>query len=169
MLVNPGGESLAIEALRAGAELSIAEGDPIALRALAGDERAIASRTNAILEAYEARIGKPISGGGSSQRRRARQPGHRVCRRRPLWRPRWRLRRRSRCCRRASSRSRYPALADPGRMRMSAEAATLLHRRLAALFKQICQGHGDLFDLGDGAFALLLAPGMTGRGGGAAR
>lgn len=159
VLVNPGGESLAIEALRAGAEISIAEGDPIALRALAGDERAIASRTNAILEAYEARIGKPISGNRPSgaalvspvtglpaaaalAAKMAAPPPEQML---PM---------------RIVSFS-LPALADPGRMRMSSEAATLLHRRLAALFRQICLGHGDLFDLGDGAFA-LLAPGMTG-------
>lgn len=159
VLVNPGGESLAIEALRAGANLSIAEGDPIALRALAGDERAIASRTNAILEAYEARIGKPISGtsrptgaalvspvtglpaaAALAAKMSAQAPDQML----PM---------------RIVSFS-LPALADPGRMRMSGEAATLLHRRLAALFKQICLGGGDLFDLGDGAFA-LLAPGMT--------
>lgn len=160
VLVNPGGESLAIEALRAGAEISIAEGDPIALRALAGDERAIASRTNAILEAYEARIGKPISGSARPSgaalvspvtglpasaalaAKMAAPPPEQVM---PM---------------RIISFS-LPALVDPARMRMSAEAATLLHRRLAALFKQICQGHGDLFDLGEGSFALLAA-GMTG-------
>ncbi len=159
VLVNPGGESLAVEALRSGAELSIAEGDPIALRALAGDERAIASRTNAILEAYEARIGKPAGGSRPSgaalvspvtglpasaalSAKMAAPPPEQMLPTRII-------------------SFSVPALADPGRMRMSAEAATLLHRRLAALFKQICQGHGDLFDLGEGSF-VLLAPGMTG-------
>lgn len=160
ILVNPGGEALAIEGLRAGAEVAIAEGDPIALRALAGDERAIASRTNAILEAYEARIGKPISGtsrpsGAALVSPITGLPASAALASKMASPPPEQM-----LPNRIISFS-LPALADPSRLRMSAEAGTLLHRRLGALFKHICQGHGDLFDLGEGSF-VLIAPGMTG-------
>ncbi|MEZ5218340.1 MAG: HD domain-containing phosphohydrolase [Ilumatobacteraceae bacterium] len=159
ILVNPGGEALAIEALAAGADVAIAEGDPIALRALAGDERAIASRTNAILEAYEARIGRHLTGNarpsaaslvspvtglpayGALAAKIAAPPPETALPNRII-------------------SFSLPGLADPSRLRMSAEAGTLLHRRLGALFKHICIGHGDLFDLGEGSF-VLISPGMT--------
>ncbi len=159
VLVNPGGEGLAIEALRAGAGVSIAEGDPIALRALAGDGRAIASRTNAILEAYEARIGAPAAGGSRPNGAALVSPISGLPAAAALAARIGAAQAEQMVPTRVVAFS-LPALADPARMRMSTDAATLLLRRLASLFKHACARSGELFDLGDGSF-VVLAPEMS--------
>ena len=58
VLVHPGGESVAIEALRAGGNVAIAEGDSQALRALSVDVELDDDRVNSLLDAYEARLGR---------------------------------------------------------------------------------------------------------------
>ncbi|MGZ7023069.1 MAG: hypothetical protein ACXVJ3_17665, partial [Ilumatobacteraceae bacterium] len=131
VLVHPGGEMLAVEALRGGGRMAIAEGDIIALRSLgegnSGDDESTddEERIDSLLEAFEARLGReqaaskanvtmvdPVSGlpaVGALQLRLATQsidPEQRV---------------------RVVSVS-IPALAEPARLRLGVDALLLFHR-----------------------------------------
>ncbi|MGZ4761609.1 MAG: HD-GYP domain-containing protein [Ilumatobacteraceae bacterium] len=162
VLVHPGGEMLAVEALRGGGRMAIAEGDIIALRSLgegnSGDDESTddEERIDSLLEAFEARLGReqaaskanvtmvdPVSGlpaVGALQLRLATQsidPEQRV---------------------RVVSVS-IPALAEPARLRLGVDALLLFHRRISTAMRLLCQGIGDLYDIGDGVF-VLIAPGL---------
>ena len=160
VLVHPGGEMLAVEALRGGGRMAIAEGDIIALRSLgdgdSGDDGSTddEERIDSLLEAFEARLGReqaasktnvtmvdPVSGlpaVGALQIRLATQsidPELRV---------------------RVVSVS-IPALAEPGRLRLGIDAQLLFHRRISTAMRLLCQGIGELYDIGDGGFVLIAA------------
>ncbi|MCU1393241.1 MAG: hypothetical protein JWM34_1669 [Ilumatobacteraceae bacterium] len=157
VLVHPGGESIAVEALRAGGHVAIAEGDADALRALSVDVELDSEKTNSLLDAYEARLGRnqivvksnvamfdPISGlpaaGALSARMNAGTPD-----------PDQNLR---------VVAINIPGLGDPVRLRLGADAHALLHRRMSMGVRLMCQPLGELYDDGDGSF-LLLAPKLS--------
>ena len=163
VLVHPGGEMLAVEALRGGGRMAIAEGDIPALRSLGDhtadggeDPAADEARIDSLLDAFEARLGRsqaaskanvtmvdPVSGlpaVGALQIRLATtsiDPEQRV---------------------RIVSMT-VPALADTVRVRLGVDAQMLLHRRISTAMRLLCQGVGDLYDIGDGSF-VLIAPGL---------
>jgi hypothetical protein len=152
VLVHPGGEGLAVEALRLGGHVAVAEGDIDALRTAWGDDDAAGERTESLLDAYESRLGRshaeatrhhgtmvnPVSGlpgsgalamkfaGSAPQGAELRIMSISIAR-----------------------------LADPVLLRFSADAQALLHRRLAIVLRTVCAPHGDLYDLGEGAFTLV--------------
>ncbi len=153
VLVHPGGEALAVEALRVGGEVAIAEGDVDALRAMSGAEANPLRRQDSLLEAYESRLGRrhttasrpagamvsPISGlpgsGALAVKMATTAPA-------------------------PGSETRImsigvPGLRDQASVRLSVEAHALLHRRIAIAFRAVCHPHGDLYDLGEGSFLLL--------------
>jgi hypothetical protein len=160
VLVHPGGEAQAVEALRSGGRTAIAEGDVEALRSLhVGDgdeEESDASRVESLLDAFETRLGRsqattlssitmvdPVSGlpaAGALQIRLGET----------LVDPEVRMR--------VVSLS-VPALAENTRLRLGIEGYALLHRRIANGMRLMCQTHGELFDMGDGSF-VLLAPNL---------
>jgi hypothetical protein len=162
VLVHPGGEMLAVEALRGGGRMAIAEGDIAALRSLGEGNTeeeirdADEERIDSLLEAFEARIGReqaasktnvtmvdPVSGlpaVGALQIRLATTSTDTEQRVRIV------------------SLS-IPALADPGRLRLAIDAQMLFHRRISTAMRLLCQGIGDLYDVGDGGF-VLIAPGL---------
>lgn len=154
VLVHPGGESLAVEALRTGGQMAIAEGDADAIRALAGDSEEIDhdARTDALLDAFEASLGRtqttartpvtlvdPTSGlpaTGALQMRLGAagtdfQSELRIV------------------------TVSIPALGERLRIRLGADAHAILHRRLAGGLHLLCAPYGDLYDNGDGSFVLL--------------
>ena len=160
VLVHPGGETQAVEALCSGGRTAIAEGDIEALRSLhpgdGNDDVSDASRVESLLDAFETRLGRahatainsitmidPVSGlpaAGALQMRLDET----------VVDPEVRMR--------IVSVS-VPALAETMRLRLGSEGHALLHRRIANGMRQMCQSHGDLFDIGDGSF-VLLAPGL---------
>jgi GGDEF domain-containing protein len=156
ILVHPGGEAAAVEALRNGADTAIAEGDVLALRALAGDPDAVSSRIGNLLEAYETRLGRQSSNGssraaGSVISTVSGLPGNGALRARL-----------STAVVDADQEIRLvsigvPGLARPHALRLGGDAAALLHRRIAIGLRNLVSGRGELFDLGEGAF-VLVAP-----------
>lgn len=154
VLVHPGGEGLAVEALRLGGSVAIAEGDAEALRAASGDDDNAARRTDSLLDAFESRLGRshaeasrlqgsmvnPISGLAGSGALDMKYggptpPGSEL---------------------RFMSMS-IPRLADAQLLRLSPDAHALLHRRVALVLRTVCSPYGELYDLGDGAFTLVAA------------
>jgi hypothetical protein len=160
ILVHPGGEALAVEAVRSGGETAIAEGDVEALRSLGAEdpEEALGDqRADALLEAFEVSLGRtqvasrapvtlidPISGlpaAGALQQRLAVLSAD------------------SEAALRMVSIS-VPALGERTRVRLGTDGHAILHRRIASGMKLLCSGLGELFDSGDGYF-LLIAPGLS--------
>ncbi len=175
VLVHPGGEVLAIEALRLGCRMAIAEGDIDAIRSLGAggdlsangstvaavvstatgrmdDDEGPADRGAALLDAFEARLSRtqvstrvPVSlvdaasglpASGALQARLATiTPDDAID-----------LRVMCIC---------IAALGERLRTRLGPDAHAILHRRLALGLKLLCNGVGDLYDLGDGSFVLL--------------
>jgi hypothetical protein len=163
VLVHPGGEALAIEALRLGCRMAIAEGDIDAILALGAGpdaERSVIDdsddepedRGSALLDAFEARLSRnqvsarvPVSlvdvasglpASGALQARLATiTPDDAID-----------LRVMCVC---------IAALGERLRTRLGPDAHAILHRRLALGLKLLCSGVGDLFDMGDGSFVLL--------------
>ena len=154
VLVHPGGESVAIEALRAGGNVAIAEGDSQALRALSVDVELDDDRVNSLLDAYEARLGRsqtiaksnvmmfdttsglPASGALSVRMNAGTQDTEHNLRVVAIT---------------------IAALTDGIRLRLGADAQALLHRRIAMGVRLLCQPLGDLYDNGDGSFVLIAA------------
>lgn len=157
VLVHPGGEALAVEALRGGCRMAIAEGDTDAIRALAGEpepagDDEVADRSAAILDAFEASLSRtqttsrtpvalidPLSGLPASGALQARLASMGVDEGAGL---------------RVMSIN-IAALGERLRTRLGADAHAILHRRLALGLKLLCAGMGDIYDLGDGSFVLL--------------
>jgi HD-GYP domain-containing protein (c-di-GMP phosphodiesterase class II) len=153
VLVHSGGEADAVQALRAGGQVAIAEGDVDALRSLQGGGRETdAVRTESILSAYETRVGRlqkslqhtvamvdPISGLPAEGALRLRLSEPNLGNSEQM---------------RVISMS-APALIEMKRSRLGSDGQTLLHRRIANGTRVLCQGKGELFDTGDG-FTLLL-------------
>jgi len=157
VLVHPGGESVAVEALRAGGQVAIAEGDADALRALNHEEVENDDRTNSLLDAYEARLGRaqaasrtnvtmfdPISGLPAAGALAVR-----------LTASTYDLDQNLRMLAMSVS-----GLSDSSRLRLGSEAQALLHRRIATGVRLLCQPLGDLYDIGEGMF-VLLAPQLS--------
>jgi hypothetical protein len=163
VLVHPGGESLAVEALRGGGRMAVAEGDITALRSLgergsadAEDLAADEARIDSLLDAFEARLGRsqaadkanvtmvdPVSGLpaiGALQIRLATTSIDQEQRVRVV-------------------SVGVPALAETLRMRLGVDGQMLFHRRISTAMRLLCQGLGDLYDIGDGGF-VLIAPGL---------
>ena len=154
VLVHPGGEGLAVEALRLGGHVAVAEGDIDALRSASGDDAATTQRTESLLDAYESRLGRshteatrhhgtmvnPISGlpgsGALAMKFAGTAPQGAELRIMSI---------------------SIPRIADPVLLRFSTDAQALLHRRLAIVLRTVCAPHGDLYDLGDGSFTLVAA------------
>jgi hypothetical protein len=152
VLVHPGGESVAIEALRAGGHVAIAEGDSQALRALSVGVDLDDDKINSLLDAYEARLGRsqavtkpnvtmfdttsglPASGALSARMNAGAQDSEESVRVVAIT---------------------VAALTDGGRLRLGADAQALLHRRIAMAVRLLCQPLGDLYDNGDGSFVLI--------------
>jgi hypothetical protein len=160
VLVHPGGEALAVEAVRSGGQTAIAEGDVDALRSLGEDDPLQESadrRADALLEAFEASLGRtqaasrapvtlvdPVSGlpaAGALQLRLALLGAD------------------SEAALRMVSIS-VPALGERTRVRLGTDGHAILHRRVASGMRLLCSGLGELFDSGEGNF-LLIAPGLT--------
>lgn len=157
ILVHPGGEAIAVDALRSGGHLAIAEGDAAALRSLYGTNEPNDERTNSFLDAYEARLGRtqaaaktnvamfdPTSGLPASGALSARLTT-------ATYDPDQSLR---------MVAINVAGLGDSLRMRLGAEAHVLLHRRIAMGIRLLCQPLGELFDNGGGTF-VLLAPRLS--------
>ncbi|MCU1391385.1 MAG: hypothetical protein JWL72_4723, partial [Ilumatobacteraceae bacterium] len=157
VLVHPGGESVAVEALRAGGHVAIAEGDSDALRALSIDVDLDGEKINALLDAYEARLGRnqtvvksnvamfdPVSGLPAAGALTARVNSGNGD-------PDQNLR---------VVAITVAGLFDPVRLRLGADGHALLHRRIATAIRLMCQPLGELYDDGDGSF-LLLAPHLS--------
>ncbi len=169
VLVHPGGEMLAVEALRGGGRMAIAEGDVEALRSL-GEQPATEPteetvndaadaaevRLDSLLDAFEARLGRsqaatrtnvtmvdPVSGLPAIGALQMRLSTTSID-------PDQRVRVVS---------IGVPALAESVRLRLGIDAQTLLHRRIATAIRLLCNGLGDLYDTGDGGF-LLIAGGL---------
>lgn len=152
VLVHPGGEALAVDAVRLGGSVAIAEGDQHALRALSGDEATAGERTDSLLDAFESRLGRshteasrhhgtmvnPVSGlpgsGALGMKFAGATPAGSDLRIMSI---------------------SVPRLADPSLLRFSPDALALFHRRLAVVLRTVCAPYGDLYDLGDGAFTLV--------------
>ncbi len=169
VLVHPGGEMLAVEALRSGGRMAIAEGDVEALRSLGEqpateptddtvDDAADAAevRLDSLLDAFEARLGRsqaatrtnvtmvdPVSGLPAIGALQMRLTTTSID-------PDQRVR--------VVSIS-VPALSESVRLRLGVDAQTLLHRRIATAIRLLCNGLGDLYDTGEGGF-LLIAGGL---------
>ena len=157
VLAHPGGEAIAADAIKAGATTAVAEGDAAALNRLAldpdpasdippGPEAVTLSAR--LMEAYEARV---VRGGASRSAASVTSPTSGLPSAAAL------------ALRLATSDAvgslRMVSIRvvhfDHAATRLSPEAAVLLLRRLAVAFRSVCEGHGELFDLGDGAYALL--------------
>jgi GGDEF domain-containing protein len=155
VLTHPGGERLAVEAIRLGALVVLAEGDMSALGPLARGDAESELAGTPLVEAYEARIGR-LGGPRSASAATSAVTGLPT---------------------EQVLTARLAALADdpdrPMRLvamrllhlsqattRMSQDAVNLLYRRVAASFVTVCAKLGQLYDLGTGAF-LLVAPGLS--------
>jgi GGDEF domain-containing protein len=155
VVTHPGGERLAVEAIRLGALVVLAEGDMSALGPLARGETESELAGSPLVEAYEARIGR-LGGPRSASAATSAVTGLPT---------------------EQVLTARLAALADdpdrPMRLvamrllhlsqattRMSQDAVNLLYRRIAASFVTVCAKLGQLYDLGTGAF-LLVAPGLS--------
>jgi hypothetical protein len=157
ILVHPGGEAIAVDALRSGGHIAIAEGDTAALRSLYATDEPNEERTNAFLDAYEARLGRnqaasrtnvamfdPTSGLPASGALLARLTS-------ATFDPDQSLR---------MVAINVAGLADNQRTRLGADAHMLLHRRIAMGVRLLCQPLGELYDNGGGSF-VLLAPRLS--------
>lgn len=157
VLTHPGGESIAADAVKGGADTAIAEGDIGALNRLANDPDPqsdlppgpeTVELSARLMEAYDARV---VRGGANRAAAAVTSPTSGLPSAAALQ------------LRLATSDMlgslRIVAFRvvhfDHASSRMSPEAAALLLRRLAVAFRSVCEGHGELFDLGDGAYALL--------------
>ena len=157
VLTHPGGEAIAADAIKAGATTAIAEGDTAALNRLAIDPSPAtdvppgpeaAELSARLIEAYDARVVR----GGSNRAAPA------------VTSPTSGLPSAAALTLRLATSDALGSLRmlsfrvvhfDHAAARMSPEAASLLLRRLAVGFRSVCERHGELFDLGDGAYALL--------------
>jgi hypothetical protein len=158
VMVHPGGEDLAVEALVGGADVAIAEGDSDSLRTLNGEGSSPESRLEALLDAYENRLGRlpsgagkrigslihPVSGLPSSTVYEAR-----LTEPLPEDSPPIRLMQMS-----------VSGLDGSDPLDLSIDAIQLLHRRLAMAFRAVTISTGQIYDLGSGAFA-LAAPDLS--------
>ncbi len=157
VLVHPGGEMLAVDALRAGSQVAIAEGDVSALRDLYLEPEAGNDRIDSLLDAYEARLGRtqaaaksnvsfvdPISGlpAAGALATRIAQSGNDPDQNVRL------------------VMITISGLADSQRTRLGTDAQVMLHRRLSIAIRLVMQSAGDVFDIGDGSF-VVLAPRLT--------
>jgi hypothetical protein len=158
VMVHPGGEDLAVEALVGGADVAIAEGDTDSLRTLNGEGSSPETRLEALLDAYENRLGRlpsgaskrigslihPVSGLPSSTVYEAR-----LCEPVAEDAPPTRLMQMS-----------VSGLDGSDPLDLSIDAIQLLHRRLAMAFRAVTMSLGQIYDLGGGAFA-LAAPDLS--------
>lgn len=157
VLTHPGGEAVAADAVRGGADTAIAEGDMAALSRLANDPEPAsdlppgpetAELSARLMEAYDARV---VRGGSNRAAASVTSPTSglpsaaalalRLATSDMIGNPRI-----------VSFRAVH---FDHASSRMSPEASGLLLRRLAVGYRSVCEGYGELFDLGDGAYALL--------------
>lgn len=152
VLVHPGGEALAVETLRLGGDVAVAEGDIDALRTASGGESSGTQRTDSLLDAYESRLGRshseatrhhgtminPVSGLPGSGALAMKFAGSAP--------PGSELRIMS---------IAIPRLADAVLLRFGHDAQAMLHRRLAIVLRTVCAPYGDLYDLGEGSFTLV--------------
>ncbi|HEY4332202.1 MAG TPA: HD domain-containing phosphohydrolase [Ilumatobacteraceae bacterium] len=157
VLVHPGGEILAVEALKAGGQVAIAEGDVAALRALYHESDTSTDRIDSLLDAYEARLGRTqaatrsnvsfvdaISGlpaAGALATRMAQTNND----------PDQNLR---------LVTISISGLTDGTRTRLGNEAQVLLHRRMSVAVRLVTQPVGEVYDIGDGTF-VVLSPQLT--------
>lgn len=154
VLAHPGGELGAVEGVRAGARAVIAEGDKESLEAaLSGQDRVGAT----LVDAYDANVGRgvPQRVGGAATSQTTGLPAASA------------LAARMSAITTVDSGFRVVSFRIlhwiPATARMSPEAISMLTRRLAAGFSNVCNGVGELFDLGEGSF-LLLASDLTSAG-----
>jgi GGDEF domain-containing protein len=155
VVTHPGGERLAVEAIRLGALVVLAEGEMSALGPLARGEAESELASTPLVEAYEARIGRlggprsasaatsAVTGLPTEQVLTARLAALAADPDRPM--------------RLVALRLLHLSQATT---RMSQDAVNLLYRRVAASFVTACAKLGQLYDLGTGAF-LLVAPGLS--------
>lgn len=161
VLAHPGGEAIAAEAVKAGAFTAVAEGDMTSLNRLAldplqpldyppGPESAELSAR--LVDAYEARV---VRGGANRAAEATTNPTSGLPSAAAL---KLRL-----AANDLGSAVRVVSFAvvhfQYACNRLSAEAVSLLLRRLAVAFRAACEAHGELFDLDDGTY-VLLAPGL---------
>lgn len=157
VLTHPGGEAVAADAVKSGAHTAIAEGDTAALTRLALDPDPASDLppgpeavelSARLMEAYDARV---VRGGSNRAAASVTSPTSGLPSAAAL------------ALRLATSDmlgnlrlvSFRVVHFDHASSRMSPEASSLLLRRLAVAFRSVCERHGELFDLGDGAYALL--------------
>jgi hypothetical protein len=157
VLTHPGGEAVAADAIRAGATTAIAEGDAGALARLATEPSPAtdipptpeaAELSARLMEAYEARV---VRGGTNRAAAAVTSPTSGLPSAAAL-------------TLRLATSDVFGSLRivcfrvvhfDQAQQRMSVEASALLLRRLAVGFRSVCERYGELFDLGNGAYALL--------------
>jgi hypothetical protein len=155
VVTHPGGERLAVDAIRLGALVVMAEGDLSGLGPLARHESESAAAATPLVDAYDARIGRlggpksasaatsAVTGLPTEQVLAARLAALAADPDRPM--------------RLVALRLLHLSQATT---RMSQDAINLLCRRIAASFVTVCAKVGQLYDLSSGAF-LLVAPGLS--------
>jgi hypothetical protein len=155
-LTHPGGEQLAVEAVKAGALTAIAEGDAQALSRLAEDPQQLnegddAGANAGLVEAYDARV---VKGGATQSTVPVTSPVTGLPSEAALAA---RLALNDESALRIVSFRVVPFLRASNRL--SPDAALLLARRLGVAFRTVCEPYGTLYDTGDGSY-VLMAPGI---------